>query len=416
MEKVKYDAIIIGAGLSGLTAAAAAVKQGKKVLILLKGAGALVFAGGNIDILGYDNDAKPLHNSLAGLDKMPNDHPYSKIGITKIKEAVDFFVTLAQEEGYHYLGGLEQTVWLPTAAGTLKPTCLIPKTMNPQMFYQADQVVVAGFTGLKDFYPEVVIKGLSAIPGCQKKYKKIIIDPGFDYGRDVTAIDIARWLETDEGRISCSEQIRTLCKPGDTLLLPPVLGIRPTYFVYTYLESTTHCNLIELASLPPAVTGLRLHTMLTNYLKKNNITFIEQAVVSKAVVANKRCLAVTTVNSGHERSYYADSFVLATGGILGGGLTAQSSGMFEPIFKLPISTPYNVEEWGNRQLFSKMPQPFAKYGLEVDETLRPINIDSEVILENVYVAGRNLAGYDYCFEKSGNGVALVSGYQAGMLV
>ena len=39
-----------------------------------------------------------------------------------------------------------------------------------------------------------------------------------------------------------------------------------------------------------------------------------------------------------------------------------------------------------------------------------------VIYPNVRVVGRNLAGYDFCFEKSGNGVALTSAYKAASLI
>ena len=88
----------------------------------------------------------------------------------------------------------------------------------------------------------------------------------------------------------------------------------------------------------------------------------------------------------------------------------------EPIFNLHIETPKNHEEWANFQLFSNEKQPFAKMGVAVDEKMRPLDANGSVALENVFVAGRNLRGYDFCFEKSGNGVAIASGYQAAMSV
>ena len=54
----------------------------------------------------------------------------------------------------------------------------------------------------------------------------------------------------------------------------------------------------------------------------------------------------------------------------------------------------------------------SKTGVRVDATLRGVNESGNVVLENVYVAGRNLSGYDFCFEHSGNGVALASAYKA----
>ncbi len=47
-----------------------------------------------------------------------------------------------------------------------------------------------------------------------------------------------------------------------------------------------------------------------------------------------------------------------------------------------------------------------------DEAMRPIDAEGHAVLENVRVCGRMLAGYDFCFEHSGNGVAISSAYKA----
>jgi glycerol-3-phosphate dehydrogenase subunit B len=86
----------------------------------------------------------------------------------------------------------------------------------------------------------------------------------------------------------------------------------------------------------------------------------------------------------------------------------------EPIFNLPVSVPDDREKWSEPALLAPGGQPFARFGLAVDGTLRPVDGDGNLLLENVFIAGCNLAGYDYCSEKSGNGVAVVSGYHAGM--
>ena len=95
---------------------------------------------------------------------------------------------------------------------------------------------------------------------------------------------------------------------------------------------------------------------------------------------------------------------------------AEPGHVIEPIFNLPVSAPSDHELWANADLFSSSPQPFAKIGINVDEKMRPLDADGQVALDNVFVIGRNLQGYDFCFEKSGNGVALASGYQAAMSV
>ena len=50
-----------------------------------------------------------------------------------------------------------------------------------------------------------------------------------------------------------------------------------------------------------------------------------------------------------------------------------------------------------------------------DENLLPVDKNGNRILDNVYIVGRNLAGFDFCFEHSGNGVALSSAYKVATI-
>ena len=95
---------------------------------------------------------------------------------------------------------------------------------------------------------------------------------------------------------------------------------------------------------------------------------------------------------------------------------AEPGQVIEPIFNVPVAAPTDHELWANPTLFSDQPQPFALIGIDIDEKMRPVDGHGKVVLSNVFIAGRNLGGYDYCFEKSGNGVAMASGYQGAMSV
>lgn len=410
------DVIVIGGGLAGLTAAITAAGRGKKVTLMTSGAGTLAFGGGIIDVLGYLEGGVPVANPRTELNRLPPEHPYSKLGYQTISEAVEFFLALCREEGFSYMGSLDQVQWLPTAIGTLKPSCLVPLTMDMTALKAASEVAVVGFTRLKDYFPELVIKGLSKLPGYQKQYVQLEIDPGFSGGRDVTTLDIARWLDTIQGQQACREQLSKQLKPGSVVMIPPVLGVRPSYAVKDTLEKMLNCTFVETVIMPTAITGLRLRTMLMQRAKKLGVTVMEQAHVTMAVPDGNRITAVVTGNVDRERTYYTKTVVLATGGFFGGGLVAEHNGVSEPILNLPIAAPADKEEWGNHKLFTGSAQPFAKIGIDVDAGLRPIDAQGRILFNNVYIAGRNLAGYDFCLEKSGNGVALVSGYKAGMSV
>ncbi len=410
----EHDVIVVGGGLAGLMAAAAAAGRGNKVLVVTQGVGTVAIGGGTIDVLGYNADGRPVGAPAAGLVELPADHPYTIIGRPGLDAALAFFGELTRREGYPYSGSLAGNQWLPTAVGTLKPSCLTPRTMDGTLLDAADEVLIAGFAGLKDYYPELVARGLRKNLSSRKVYRTALLDPGPAEGRDLTALDIARWLDGEPGRQDCLEQLKQAACPGTLVIMPPVLGTRPDCRVLEEFEQATGCRFLETAGLPPAVTGLRLHSLLIGTLKRQGVRFIEQATVAGAVVEQGRCRAVLTQSLDRERVYPAKAFILATGGFFGGGITPAVGKALEPIFNLPVAVPARQEEWGNETLFSGGAQPFGKFGIAVDEALRPVDTVGNVLVENLHIAGRNLAGYDYCSEKSGNGVAVASGYHAGM--
>ena len=408
------DVIIIGGGLSGLMAAAAAAARGRQVLILAYGAGTLVIGGGIIDVLGYDDDGKPVSSPAEGLNKVNNAHPYKKIGLQAIAEAVAFFKKIAQAEGYPYSGELDKQLWVPTSAGTIKPTCLVPKTMDSTVLEKAEKIAVVGFDYLKDFYSHLVAKNLQKIYQCKSTVQAIDVKLNFERGRDITALDVARWLDTVKGREAFVEQLKPKLETGTTIVLPPVLGTTPSYEVLHYLENELQCHFVETASLPPAVGGLRLRTMFLNHLRKLGVKVIEKAAVAGALTADGTCKAVTTQGVDRMRAYYGKYFILASGGLYGGGLYAEPGRIVEPIFNLPVRVSTEIENWSNIMLFSHEKQAFAKFGIAVNEAMSPIDGNGRILFDNVKVVGRNIGGYDFCFEKSGNGVALASGYKAAI--
>lgn len=413
----EYDVIVMGAGLTGLMAAAAAAKRGKKVMLMAKGTGAVAFGSGTVDMLGYLPDHTMVTSFNDGIARLPEAHPYTKLGAAKVAEAAKFLADICKEEGYEYAGGLTENSFVPTAAGTLKPTGLIPKTMDAAAVKTASQVLIVGFDKLKDYYPQVIAKGLSRFEGYDKQYESAIVEVKQEEGgRDLNALDIARWLDTPEGRREFINQVKGKVKTGTVVLVPPVLGSKPNYQVADEIQRALNCKVVEMLGMPPGVTGYRLRALLFNYIKKLGVAVAEQVTVTGSKMENGVCKGVVITSIDRERTFYAKSFVLATGGFFGGGLLSGVGYAKEPIFDFALDAVLDQGEWGKLKLFAEDGQPYAQIGVRTNTNLQPITADGQVVATNVYVAGRNLSGYDYCLEKSGNGVAMASGYHAGMLV
>ena len=81
-----------------------------------------------------------------------------------------------------------------------------------------------------------------------------------------------------------------------------------------------------------------------------------------------------------EYSLAAVSFILATGGFLGGGLIAEPGQVREPIFDFLLAKTAEQACWQDRRLFAKGPQPIALVGVAVDEALRPAGENKQAMI------------------------------------
>ena len=90
MNKRNSDVLVIGAGMSGLVAALAAARRGRKVTVLSRGVGALAIGSGCVDILGYVNGQAVSGHPLDAIGSLPAAHPYRLLGRDRVAEACSF--------------------------------------------------------------------------------------------------------------------------------------------------------------------------------------------------------------------------------------------------------------------------------------------------------------------------------------
>ncbi|MBP3780710.1 MAG: anaerobic glycerol-3-phosphate dehydrogenase subunit B [Selenomonas sp.] len=410
------DTIVIGSGFAGLMAALVSANQRKKVMLLTAGAGSLSLNSGVVDVLGYDENHNYVECPREAIGALPQEHPYRKIGLETVEKAVEFFLDFTRDYGFPYRGSLDHQLLVPTAVGTLKPTCLAPRCLDGTSLHGEEQIVIVGIKGLKDFYGNILQENLQLSLEGKTEFPVVEVETPLLGGRDITTIDVARWLDTEEGRKSFAQQLKPHVKSDSTVfLVPQILGTKGQECAAA-LHEMLGAELLETTCLPPSVNGLRLQKMLKQALKDLDVEIVENTKVLRAVSDGKKVTGVVAEASVREKTYYADKFILATGGLYSGGITVREfEKPREMVFDLPVYIESGEENWSNEELFSDKAQGFAKTGVRTDASLRPIDADNQLVYENVYVVGRNLGGYDFCFEHSGNGVALASAYKAATM-
>nr|WP_204619430.1 anaerobic glycerol-3-phosphate dehydrogenase subunit GlpB [Desulforadius tongensis] len=413
----KADVLVIGAGLSGLMAAAKAVEQGKKVLLVAKGMGALGLSSGCIDLWGYDIDqpdqvcSRPLQE-IDKLIQVNPHHPYARVRDV-LEESLDFFRKICAENGSPYLENEGGNWLLPTALGTMRPTYLVPASMAVKSLEEADKILVVGFKGLKDFYPDVLVANLQRNaelkPSC--KLEPVLVEVGSE---ELKPAALAHRLERGEIIDKIVQQVKPLLSPGAVVLFPPVLGSSGGAGMAGRLADELGCPVYEVSNIPPALPGDRLQKTLLHHLKTRGVEVIIGSTVTTAHLEGNRCVKVTVRCLSGTMTISARVFVLATGSFLGGGLEADIEGIKESIFNLPVQI--GAEEWSVQEFLDLKGQPFNKFGIAVNDHLQPVDESGQVLVKNLMVTGANLAGCNYPIEKCGNGVALATGYKAGKLV
>ena len=107
-------------------------------------------------------------------------------------------------------------------------------------------------------------------------------------------------------------------------------------------------------------------------------------------------------------TYRAETIILATGGLYGGGITSDHHGqMAEVVFDLPLHVSGGLGDWFDPRFCRNECIRFTRRA-RAHQRVRPIDAAGRVVLENVRVAGRALAGASPLAEGSTEGVWLAT--------
>jgi glycerol-3-phosphate dehydrogenase subunit B len=125
----------------------------------------------------------------------------------------------------------------------------------------------------------------------------------------------------------------------------------------------------------------------------------------------QRTNGVVLHTAGGPRILEARAVLLATGGILNGGIIRRQSGRFqETVFDLPLRNNHHPNAMIGSSPFEH--QPYSLVGVGVDTHMRPLAVDGEPLFENLFAAGGIIAGADRAMEGSRQGIDLSTAYSA----
>lgn len=417
------DVLVIGMGLSGLSAAWRAGQRGKRVRVIAKGGGALFWHTGCIDVLGYhpqeaDKMIASPARALEQLSITSPDHPYSFLGIDQLDTALNDFKDLCTSHSLPYFGSLEKNWLLPSAVGAFRPTCLAPASMTAGDLTSRQSMLILGIQGFPDFYPHWMAANLTA-QGIDCKAAMLII-PSLQQKTFITSRVLAASFDQPDFVEEVIHTLQTMFRNQPALKaqrigFPAVLGLKNHAAVMQRLNQALSSDIFEIPTLPPSIPGIRLHQMLVEEIQtKGNRVFDGMQVMEAELAADRRVQRVFSEAASRRKPHQAAEYILATGGLLGGGLIATyADGVHETIFKQPVDAPKNRNAWFQRQFLSPQPHQLYTCGITVDPELRPLDLEQNLWAKNMRVIGANLSGGDFLRQRALDGVALLSGYLAG---
>ncbi len=418
------DLIIIGAGLSGMIAAYTAAQAGLSVRVVAKGLGSIHWTAGTIDVLGYLPEAYEgsVKRPLEAIQSFPETHPthpYALMGEEKVSQALATFVALSKEIGMPYGGANPgDNLLLPSPAGAARPTYLAPQAQLAGDLSRSEPIVVVGFKGMRDFFPELIAENLNKLGyAARATFLDISL---ITNQRDRNTVQLAHGLDMKEKRIALAAALKKVVQPGERIGLPAILGMTHHLTLLAELEEATSSPVFEIPTLPPSVPGVRLFTALREHVRGMGVRVEAgvEVINSQTTAANGAPGKVEWVESATSARPWrqrAPKFLLATGGILGGGFDSNIDGrVWETIFDLPLTVPQNRANWFEAGFLSQNGHPVFNGGVAVNKDFQPIDSEGKPVYENLWAAGNMLAQYDPIQERSLEGTAVSTGIAAAL--
>lgn len=366
---MKFDTVIIGGGLAGLTAGISLQKEGKSTAIVSTGQNALHFFSG----------------SFESIEEPP-------------RRMTDLFA----EAGIrvHYTPGVRL---MPL--GTFRPSTLSLEDVDlfpsPQF---ARKVLIVNFLGYHDFFSSFLAEGLEKQGmTCRIRFLNMPEMEQLEKSpSEMRSVQIARTMD----RIweKAVQEIRVLLKDEDTVILPQVFGLQDTS-VPDRIRRSIPARVVFVGTLPPSVPGVRTQMLLKHRYEVLGGTYLMGDEVLSAHNIHDGVVHSIVTKNLDSHFLEASHFILASGGFFSKGLRSNPFRISEPVFGVDVVQDENRSDWYNPAFMED--QPYMKYGVKTDESLHCL-LEGKP-LRNLFAIG-SVLGETHPELGSGAGLAVRSAF------
>jgi glycerol-3-phosphate dehydrogenase subunit B len=420
------DVVVVGGGMAGCMAALAAARTDSSATVHLVSASESTFraASGLIDVLGYTPDGEgPLRDPFEAIPDLPPEHPYSTVGVPAVRDGLAVFDEATGDvyEGDH----TDLNALVPTAGGATKPTARYPRWVTAGLAARTDEMLIVGFDRLTAMDAHLVADQLEAsgVPfgtmGIDARFPMEITEypagprmaAALDENETVTAADYMGQEETIPVREALADAIYGYHGFQERVGLPAVLGTTAHEETRAAIADRLGAEVFEIPLGPPSILGQRLESVLFDALARQGVALDTGTPIVDVHAEDGHVERLEVERDDGTTAIQADAFVLATGGVAGGGIRTDRRTVREPLFDCHVDAPSDRDDWFEDEFFGD--HAFPRFGVSTDGAMRPLDGDGDPEYVNLYAAGSVIGGYDFAAEKSGSGVSIATGYVAG---
>ena len=350
---MRFDTVIIGGGLAGLTAGISLQEAGRKVAIVSAGQNSMHFFSGSFeDACGSAGSPTGIRERASAL--------FAAAGVRT--------------------SALEGLQLMPM--GKFRPVSLTLEdvTVFPEE-HIAEKALIVNFTGFHDFFDTFLAEALEKSgTACRIHHVRL---PEMEYIRtspsEMRSVNVARLM--DEHWEKVVTDIHDTLKDEDLILLPQVFGLKDAS-VLDKIRTALPARVAFIGTMPPSVPGIRTQMLLKRRFEVLGGTFLLGDEVTSAAVHEGVVSSITTRNLDTAR-LFADHFILASGGYFSKGLVTTPTQVYEPLFGLDIDYPEERKDWYDPDFFAD--QPYMDFGVKTDAALHGIK-DGEPV-RNLFCIG-----------------------------